>query len=180
MIWGSNRGLVRPYLADMGPVMRRLLIWSVVLATVLALGGCQLALPRGPVPDNDAVAGNRVNGAEIEVSSLDAPAVTTPRTADPEASSTPEIQAAPAAVVKVKTPAHLVCEKKGGRWSMAGSAMASFCQTPTKDGGKSCTGETDCAGHCLARSATCAPFTPLFGCNDILTAEGRLITQCLN
>ncbi len=100
--------------------------------------------------------------------------------AKPDASPVPEIKPAPAAEVVVKTPGHLACEKKGGRWSMAGSAKASFCQTPTKDAGKSCRKEGDCAGYCLAKSRTCAPYTPLFGCNDILNSGGRAITQCIN
>lgn len=179
--------------------MRRLLILSIVVA----LGGCQLALPGGAAretigQDGNLLADNPITGDAITVTSLDAPEaarVTTdapalvppdapalvppeaPAVAEPPPPPPPE---APAPPVVAKSPAHQLCEKKGGRWSMAGSAKASFCQTPTKDAGKSCRKETDCNGYCLAKSGTCAPYTPLFGCNDILTAEGRMITQCIN
>ena len=32
----------------------------------------------------------------------------------------------------------------------------------------------------LARSGTCAPITPMFGCNDILQDDGREVTLCLD
>lgn len=97
------------------------------------------------------------------------------------ADATPEVEAAPPAeVVVVRSPFQLACEKKGGRWSMAGSVKASFCQTPTRDAGKSCSKSKDCKGLCLSKSRTCAPYTPLFGCNDILDENGRMFTQCLN
>ncbi|MDO9524741.1 MAG: hypothetical protein Q7J57_04255 [Gemmobacter sp.] len=54
------------------------------------------------------------------------------------------------------------------------------CLHQTKDDGKVCRRETDCEGACLARSGTCAPVTPLFGCNDVLTADGTRQTLCLN
>lgn len=79
-----------------------------------------------------------------------------------------------------KTPAHVACEKRGGRWSQAGASGANYCQTITKDSGKACTKATDCQGYCLAKSNTCAPASPLLGCHDILTEDGKLLTQCIN
>ena len=50
----------------------------------------------------------------------------------------------------------------------------------TRDGGKSCKRERDCEGLCLARSRTCAPIQPLFGCNDILQDNGVMVTLCID
>ena len=120
--------------------------------------------------------GTTNNIAEGSPTSAESTAKETIPEAPPEA--TPA--ASPEAEPVIKSPARLACEKKRGVWSNAGSSSASFCQTPTRDGGKSCSKSTDCEGYCLAKSGTCAPITPLFGCNDILTEEGRLITQCIN
>jgi hypothetical protein len=200
----AGSGHVKPPVCkSWGPLMRRLLILSVLLA----LGGCQLARPGGQDTAADAPPGNPIMGDAIEVTSLDAPAVpggtptvspadaprsdgaapaediaqTTPDPA-PEVGAAPVavVEAAPAAVVAVKTPSHLACEKKGGRWSMAGSAKASFCQTPTRDAGRQCSASAECAGNCLAKSGTCAPYTPLMGCNDVLDDQGRMLTECIN
>ena len=46
------------------------------------------------------------------------------------------------------------------------------CITPTRDAGKSCRKAGDCEGLCLARSRTCAPIEPLFGCNAVLQEDG--------
>jgi hypothetical protein len=46
--------------------------------------------------------------------------------------------------------------------------------------GKACTRQSQCEGYCLARSGTCAPITPMFGCNDILQDDGREVTLCLD
>lgn len=89
-------------------------------------------------------------------------------------------RAAPPPPQAPKTPAHLACEKRGGRWSQAGASGAAYCQTITKDSGKACTKSTDCQGYCLAKSNTCAPATPLLGCHDILTEDGKFLTQCIN
>jgi hypothetical protein len=32
---------------------------------------------------------------------------------------------------------------------------------------------------CLARSGTCAPIMPLFGCNEVLDKQGRRVTLCI-
>lgn len=80
----------------------------------------------------------------------------------------------------IKSEAWMACEKRGGIWERAAKGSAAFCQMPTKDGGKQCRRSTDCEGYCLARSGTCAPVTPMFGCQEILNEAGRLLTQCIN
>jgi hypothetical protein len=70
--------------------------------------------------------------------------------------------------------------KKGAIWGEAGLPGMMACITRTKDAGKSCKSGKDCQGYCLARSGTCAPFTPLFGCNDVVQDNGAEVTLCLN
>ena len=111
------------------------------------------------------------------------PEATTQPIADvPEPASPPSeaVAAEPVVPVAVKTAAHLACEKGGGRWSVAGGGTAAFCQSPTRDAGKSCRKSTDCTGYCLEKSRTCAPVTPMLGCHDILNEAGRMLTQCIN
>jgi hypothetical protein len=74
----------------------------------------------------------------------------------------------------------LACFKQGGNFGPVGGGGSLACVRPTRDSGKQCTRETDCEGRCLARSGTCAPLTPLFGCNDILQADGRRVTLCVD
>jgi len=70
------------------------------------------------------------------------------------------------------------CVKRGGDWISRGDAQ--LCATRTRDNGKACRTASDCQGACLARSQTCAPVTPLTGCNDIITSVGLRVTECVN
>ena len=70
------------------------------------------------------------------------------------------------------------CEKRGGRWGTGGAEGFFVCYERTRDGGKSCTKAGDCESLCLARSQTCAPVRPIFGCQDVLTANGSRSTVC--
>ncbi|MDO8883454.1 hypothetical protein [Pseudotabrizicola sp.] len=170
-----------------------------VVCALLGLAGCQ-ALPfgnRGGAEPAAAVE-SPITGGEIAVTSLDgaaplaAKAVPPPDDQDPAPlapvpdkmpdapSGAAPAAAEPVAPVAIKTAAHLACEKRGGRWSVAGGGSAAFCQSPTKDGGKSCQKSTDCTGYCLEKSRTCAPVTPMLGCHDILNETGRMLTQCIN
>lgn len=92
-----------------------------------------------------------------------------PRAPDPEA-----------VPVKPKLPQQIACEKKGGNWGVAGKSGANTCIKSTGEGAKQCERQTDCKGSCLARSGTCAPYTPLFGCNEILQADGSRVTLCID
>jgi len=71
------------------------------------------------------------------------------------------------------------CADRGGRWGQGGGGGRFVCYTDTRDAGRSCTSSNDCEGLCLARSASCAPVTPLFGCNDVLTGGGQA-TICVD
>lgn len=92
-----------------------------------------------------------------------------------------EIAPAEAAIPAVlKSPEQLRCESKDGTWARAGKSVARTCVKQTRDGGKQCSKGTQCEGLCLARSGTCAPFAPLFGCNEIFEDDGRRVTLCID
>lgn len=72
------------------------------------------------------------------------------------------------------------CIADGGRWGQGGRASLFVCYKNTKDGGQRCTSKNDCEGFCLARSQTCAPVTPIFGCNEVLGRTGNRSTVCVD
>jgi len=74
----------------------------------------------------------------------------------------------------------MTCRAKGGEWGKAGNLAAMTCYMPSKDAGKSCSKQRDCSSQCLARSKTCAPIWPMFGCNEVLQNDGSLVTLCIN
>jgi hypothetical protein len=78
------------------------------------------------------------------------------------------------------TRAQIACERRGGSWlRVIPGSEARSCVLRTRDSGKRCDEGTDCQGDCLARSGTCAPVMPLFGCQEILDDTGRRMTQCI-
>ncbi|MBL9074100.1 hypothetical protein [Tabrizicola sp.] len=186
----------------------RLSLVALVLCVASLLAGCQLTGPgkgaSGPP------AGNPLTGGEIEVTALDAPSGGTVAAAGTEpvgtdkaaAQSAPQSDAgtAPAAggepgedpgspapksdlqatPVTPKSEMQLACEKKKGSWSGIGKGDARACVFRTRDGGKRCDRESQCDGVCLARSGTCSPLKPLYGCNEILQDNGARVTLCLD
>jgi hypothetical protein len=173
----------------------------------LLLSACTLAMPGGKAeapaplateaievtkldaPDGGAQAGP----APVEVGSdTEAPVVGSEAPADPETGAQPtDAESAPAEADAATSPAEAevpaplspaaqACQRKGGRYVKTGSGDLRACVKETGDGGKQCSRETDCVGSCLARSGTCAPVAPLFGCNEILQADGRRVTLCLD
>lgn len=78
------------------------------------------------------------------------------------------------------SPEGQACVKKGGIWGKAGLGLGNSCVMRTKDSGKSCHAGNQCEGDCLARSRTCAPYKPLFGCNAILQDNGLEVTLCID
>jgi hypothetical protein len=82
--------------------------------------------------------------------------------------------------VTPKSEMELACEKKGGQWSKVGKGDLRACVFQTRDAGKSCKKESDCDGVCLARSRTCSPLKPLYGCNEILQDNGARVTLCID
>lgn len=103
------------------------------------------------------------------------PSATGAAQAEPAPAATPE-----APPPKPKSTLEIQCVAAGGVWGQAGTSGAFICQKKTRDGGKICRSKGDCQGVCLAASRTCAPVTPLLGCNDVLDEQGRRFTLCLN
>ena len=160
----------------------------------LVLVACQTAAPGGAWVASDAISVTALDAPVTAGPSTDQPAATTtdPTTPRPKprpgtdpaadtpaepATSEPDAAAEPEAP---KPPEQLLCEKTGGQWAMAGTTGAYICVKLTRDGGKMCRKKSDCEGLCLARSGTCAPFTPLFGCNEVLEKDGRRMTLCID
>jgi hypothetical protein len=94
-----------------------------------------------------------------------------------EPAPTPDMTEVP---VTPKSERQLACEKKKGRWAKVGKGEARACVFQTKDSGKRCERESQCDSVCLARSGTCAPFKPMYGCNEILQDNGARVTLCLD
>ena len=90
-----------------------------------------------------------------------------------------ETPAAPPPPEPLKSPSQIACEKTGGRFAKAGNSTTFVCARETCVGGKSCRRETDCEGLCLARSRSCSPITPVFGCQESLTRDGLRVTECV-
>lgn len=186
--------------------MRRLSLVAVFLCATGLLAACQTSQVGKPA---SAVTPNAVAGDPIEVKALDAvpgeaQASEPAPEAKPAGTETAAPQAAPASAeagtpaepsaeagepapkpdlaetpVTPKSDMQLACEKKRGKWAKIGKGEARACIFQTKDGGKRCERESQCEGVCLARSGTCSPFKPLYGCNEILQDNGARVTLCL-
>jgi hypothetical protein len=102
----------------------------------------------------------------------------------PNAAPVAQAPSKPAAEIKPilppTSPEEAACRAQGGRWGAAGKAVAMTCFQPSKDAGKVCSKQSDCSSQCLARSRTCAPFWPIFGCTDILQKDGSQVKLCLD
>ncbi len=172
--------------------MRLLLLLFVLIVSACVAGG----------PGKSAGGDTAITGGAIAVTTLGdlpgkaasgAPAMPRPRpkpetiapranTADAAPTVAQTAEPAPIAAPPPAEPmsaAEKTCVKQGGTWGPAGKAGES-CRTLTKDSGKQCDAESDCEGYCLARSGTCAPFRPMFGCNEILQDNGVQVTLCID
>lgn len=186
--------------------MRRLSLLAILVCATGLLSACQPGGGKGPQSGRDtAVTPNAVAGDPIEVTALDAPAdagaAATAAAVTPAGSETAALQATPTGAatekaaaegppepapkpdlaetpVTPKSDAQLACEKKGRIWGNVGNGGFA-CVSRTKDAGKRCERESQCDGVCLARSGTCSPFKPLYGCNEILQDNGARVTLCL-
>lgn len=180
--------------------MRRLSLVACLLASLTLLAACQTG---GPAQVSADVTPNAVVGDLIEVTALDTPAgalaapapavaagtetaapqaaLAQPGGAEPvaavaEPAPQPDLTATP---VTPKSEQQLACEKRKGRWAKIGKGEARACVFQTRDAGKRCERESQCDSVCLARSGTCAPFKPMFGCHEILQDNGARVTLCL-
>lgn len=106
-----------------------------------------------------------------------APAQAKAEATKPDTAEAPPAEEAPPP--PPKSPEQLSCERKGGSWASAGGSGAKSCVRRTRDSGKHCSNGRQCEGDCLARSQTCSPIMPLFGCNEILQDNGARVNQCI-
>ena len=134
------------------------------------------AIPAGTIKGTPQGAGTKPAPPKSEAPK---PETAKSETAKPEVAKA-ETPADEAETAPPKSAPQLACEAGGGLWSEAGKKGVKTCVQRTRDAGKSCKREGDCQGFCLARSRSCAPVTPLFGCNDILQADGRQVTLCID
>ena len=74
---------------------------------------------------------------------------------------------------------HKSCLRTGGSYVRHADAKSFVCEDVPSDAGKFCTKASDCESACLARSHSCAPVKPLFGCNEVLDAGGLAVTECV-
>jgi hypothetical protein len=127
--------------------------------------------------DPDAIA------AEVQagVAPPDDVAAIVEEAADSAAEGEAAPEAEPEIPPEIKSEAQIACERRGGTWGrVAAGSEFRACVKRTRDDGQRCRTGRDCDGECLARSGTCAPVTPLFGCNDILDDTGRQMTLCVD
>ena len=71
------------------------------------------------------------------------------------------------------------CERRGGRWGPAANKTSFACYLTLPDANKTCETGRDCQGLCLARSRTCSPITPFYGCHEVISRAGLPQTVCL-
>ncbi len=170
------------------------------LLTASLLVGCQTGAPGDPAPSNDEITVTSLDAAAQSAAAQSAatdPTVTAaPASLGPRPKPRPDAVTAPSTLIEPppvpaaseaaaepappKSPEQRSCEKARGQWAQLGKTGVHVCVKPTRDGGKQCHKETDCQDQCLARSGTCAPITPLLGCNEILDKVGRRSTLCIN
>jgi hypothetical protein len=151
---------------------------------VLMLAGCLPgAAPTGiteqPLPPMIGAAPEAEAEAEAEAALPPEPAPE-PQTApepDPVVLDFPAPQAPPLPPALARQQSE--CQRGGGTFTARAGGLYA-CVTPTRDAGRSCRTGADCAGLCLARSMTCAPVAPLFGCNEVLDSRGARQTLCVD
>lgn len=162
---------------------------AIALVLLVCLAGCTLGAGLKKAPDPAA---NPITGGAIATSTLEAAppvpsapvADSAPQPLEPLAATAPAMQItepqAIAAPVQPLTPEAQACVRKGGIWQAIGRSGSMSCVKFTRDSGKVCSKASQCEGYCLARSGTCAPVTPMFGCNDILQDNGGRVTLCID
>lgn len=71
------------------------------------------------------------------------------------------------------------CERDGGRWALAIGQSTFVCYHNLSDANKTCSTANDCEGLCLARSRSCSPVKPFYGCHEVLSSTGVQQTLCV-
>lgn len=154
--------------------MRKLLL---ALLTLTLFAACE------PIPPQTQPEPERVQRVQPQVQPAQAEEAVPEEAVDIEA-ELPEVEAEPEEVLPPPDPPMLAqqraaCTREGGQLSSRGQGLFA-CVRPTSDGGTQCDAASACQGVCLARSRTCAPFEPMFGCQEVFTLPGRRETVCID
>lgn len=145
---------------------------ALILVTALLVAACQMAPAAAPVPAQaPAITETTLPPAGAGADLLPEP-VPAPQPADIPAPAPPPD---PPMLAQQRA----ACLRDGGSLTPRGGGLYA-CLHTTRDAGQRCDAASDCEGLCLARSGTCAPFTPLFGCQEVFTAPGRRETLCID
>lgn len=142
---------------------------GVVIAGLLVavLAGCRIAGPEAEAPPAAGAITEQALPSPAEPSAPPETLAESP--AEPPAEPEPE----PALLAEQRR----LCEAGGGQLAPRGGGVVA-CVRPTRDGGQRCEAAAECEGLCLARSGTCAPIAPLFGCQEVFTARGLRERLC--
>lgn len=139
-----------------------------------------------PAPLGSAPTTGRVIGAAPISAPTSAPTAGQPALGTSAAESPADIGAAATSALRAggsqipaTSPEEASCIAEGGRWGKAGTSSAMACFRPAKDAGKACNAQSDCTTQCLARSGSCAPFWPIFGCTEVIQNDGSVVQLCL-
>jgi hypothetical protein len=119
-------------------------------ALVVILTGCVFAAPQAPKTSAATITASTTTGATV----AQQPAAETDPAPDPAET---DIQGKN----PPKSEAQRACESRGGLWARGRS-------------------KADCQGQCLARSMTCAPALPMFGCHEVVERSGMRVTLCID
>ncbi|WP_116557677.1 hypothetical protein [Pararhodobacter oceanensis] len=159
---------------------RLLTAFALMILPMVALTGCVIdpnGLPQGlyytpPAPVAQPQAQEPAYNPNFDATyDSEGPSRPTPEYVAPETRVTPP----PSGAMLARQRA--ACTSDGGRF-MARGAEAYACVYQTSDSGRQCDEASDCEGACLARSRTCAPMQPIFGCQEVFTSAGQRETVC--
>ncbi|CUH85926.1 hypothetical protein [Thalassovita mediterranea] len=108
-----------------------------------------------------------------------------PKQTSAEKQPAPQVQSARPLIdlsvpAKPDPAARATCQAQGGTYQIGGLARQYVCFRPQPDAGQACRTENDCTGFCLAETKQCSAQTPIFGCFDLLDADGRQQTICID
>lgn len=70
------------------------------------------------------------------------------------------------------------CERQKGRFGLSPNGVTYICFKTMSDANQTCTTGRDCQGLCLARSRTCSPIDPFYGCHEVISSSGVRQTLC--
>lgn len=146
----------------------------IALLVFVALAGCRIAGPGAEASAESAIAETILPPAAAEGAAAPAPEAAAP---EPAPEPTAEPIAEPAPGPDMLADQRRLCERAGGQLAPRGRGIYA-CVRQTRDAGRACAAARDCEGLCLARSGTCAPLAPLFGCQEVFTLPGRRETLC--